>query len=118
MDRRLIGSNAEQLARRHLESQGLELLCENYRCRLGELDLVMREGSTLVIVEVRLRSRSRFGDGAASIDSGKRRRIVRATQHLLMTNRALARLRVRFDVISLEPAPAQRLEWIRGAFET
>ena len=63
------------------------------------------------------RAPSRFANGAESIDVWKQRRIVRATQHLLARNRGLARLPVRFDVVALQPPPANSLQWIRGAFE-
>jgi len=108
----------------HLERAGLELLTRNYRCRGGEIDLVMFEPSarTLVIVEVRSRGRSDYGSAAATIGYAKQRRIVLAARHLLMTHRELRRLRARFDVIALDPATdAQgefRVTWIRGAFES
>ena len=120
MDRQTAGAHAEGIARRHLTAQGLELVCENYRCRLGELDLVMLDGRTLVIVEVRLRGRSRYGDARASIHRMKQRRIVRAAQHLLLRQRELARLPVRFDVVTLDRdtnGVDTRVEWIRAAFE-
>ncbi|HEU4531397.1 MAG TPA: YraN family protein [Steroidobacteraceae bacterium] len=123
MDRQALGAQAEGIARRHLTAHGLELVCENYRCRVGELDLVMRERGTLVIVEVRMRRASRFGGARASIHGGKKRRIVRAAQHLLMTHRALARLPVRFDVVTLDRCAdagegvETRVEWSRAAFE-
>ncbi len=118
MDRRAVGSHAEGIARRYLGAQGLELICENYRCRVGELDLVMRQGATLVIVEVRLRTHSRFGGARASVDRGKQRRIVRAAQHLLLTQRALARMPVRFDVVTLDAGVGGTIDWIRAAFDT
>lgn len=117
MDRRAVGAHAEGVARRFLCERGLELVCENYRCRLGELDLVMRDGTTLVIVEVRLRSRTRYGGAAASIDHFKRRRIVRAAEHLLMTHRNLNRLPVRFDVVTLDAGARENIDWIRAAFD-
>ena len=123
MDRQAAGAHAEGIARRHLTAHGLELVCENYRCKLGELDLVMRERGTLVIVEVRLRSASRFGGARASVHRLKQRRIVRAAQHLLHTHRELARLPVRFDVVTLDRSAATadgsdtRVDWIRAAFE-
>jgi putative endonuclease len=116
MDRRASGAHAEGIARRFLGAHGLELLCENYRCRLGELDLVMREADTLVIVEVRMRTHARYGGAVASVDRFKQQRIVRATEHLLMKHPRLTRLPVRFDVVSFEPRSAGRIEWIRGAF--
>ncbi len=116
MDRRLLGMRAEGIARRHLAAHGLELVCENYRCRFGELDLVMMDGATVVVVEVRLRSRSAYGGALGSIGAFKQRRIARAARHLLLTHRALARMPMRFDVVALDCAEGTRIEWLRGAF--
>jgi len=113
-----LGRAAEDLAAKFLASQGLEILHRNFRRRLGELDLVARHGSELVIVEVRTRSSERFGGAAASIDSWKRQRIVYATQLLLQRYKELARMRVRFDVVLVHDLrmPEPRVEWIRAAF--
>src|SRR5262245_29339728 len=99
MDRRAIGTAAESIAREHLCARGLTLVCENYRCRRGELDLVFVEGDVLVVAEVRLRASAKFGGARESIDWSKRRRIVRATEHLRMMHAELRKLRVRFDVV-------------------
>lgn len=119
MDRRHKGRSAEAAARDFLIARGLTPLLENYRCRLGELDLVLLERGALVIVEVRLRRDGRFGGAGASVDYFKQRRIVRATRHLLLTRRELQRLAVRFDVVAIDAAaPATcAIEWIRGAFQ-
>jgi putative endonuclease len=115
--RQEVGRRAEQRAADHLISHGLELVLANYRCRFGELDLVMRDGPTLAVVEVRQRAAAQFGGAAASVTRGKQRRIVLATRHLLLTHAALRTLPVRFDVVTLEPAPAgMRIEWLRDAF--
>jgi putative endonuclease len=105
------GRRAEDVARRHLERAGLELVARNYRCRAGELDLVMFEPTTrtLVIVEVRSRGRGDFGNAASTIGYAKQRRIVLAARHLLLTRRELRRLRARFDVVALDPADARVL---------
>jgi putative endonuclease len=107
------GERAEELAARFLVDQGLEILARNYRTRLGEIDVVAREGSTLVFVEVRLRSDPRYGGAAASIDAAKRSRIEAAARHYL------ARLKreppCRFDVVTLDGD--NRTAWLRGAFE-
>jgi putative endonuclease len=116
IDRQRLGSDAEERAAQQLRAGGLALLHRNYRCRLGELDLVAREGNTLVIVEVRLRSSSRFGGAAASITHAKRRRIVRATRHLLARYPSLQKLPVRFDAM-LVAAGNGPIEWLRGAFD-
>ena len=118
----VLGRRAEDLALRHLESAGLELLRRNYRCRAGEIDLVMfdRESRVLVIVEVRSRSQREFGSAAATVSFRKQRRIVLAARHLLLTQAPLRRLRARFDVVAIDaPAAAGEtaaITWIRGAF--
>ncbi|MFO1410160.1 MAG: YraN family protein [Steroidobacteraceae bacterium] len=115
-ERAATGAAGEARAARHLAGHGLEILLRNWRCRMGELDLVAREGAVLVIVEVRSRARSDYGGAAASVTFAKRRRIVRAARHLLMLRPELARLPARFDVIALDGAEG-RIEWIRGAFD-
>ena len=118
MDRRLRGSMAELAALDLLAARGLKLIAQNYRCRLGELDLVLLDRGVLVVVEVRLSGNPRFGGASVSIDSHKRRRITRATRHLLLARRELRDLPVRFDVVAFNSyAAASGPEWIKGAFE-
>jgi len=113
------GRRAEDLACRHLESLGLELLQRNYRCRAGEIDLVMMDGATLVLVEVRSRSSASHGGAAATVGPRKQRRLVLAARHLLLTHPHYRKLPARFDVVAIDaggdPASAQ-LDWIRDAF--
>lgn len=108
------GEEAEELAARFLALQGLEVVARNYRTRFGEIDLVAREGGTLVFIEVRARSWAAFGGAAASVDAAKQRRIVAAARHFLQ------RLRTeppcRFDVLTLQGRRVAP-DWIRGAFE-
>jgi len=111
-----LGRVAEQRAAALLIAHGYELLERNYRCRMGELDLVARRGALLVIVEVRLRTSRAFGGAAASISASKRRRILLAARHLLARRPALARLRVRFDAVLLDGEHLP-IEWIEGAFD-
>jgi putative endonuclease len=108
-----LGRRAEDRALAYLESHGLALVARNHRCRGGEIDLVMRDGATLVLVEVRSRSRRDYGGAAASVGARKQRRFIVAARHLLATRPELARLRARFDVIAIDAA---QLEWIRDAF--
>lgn len=112
------GRDAELRARRYLERQGLHFRSSNYRCRQGEIDLVMEEGESVVFVEVRYRSNGRFGTGAESVDSHKQRRLIGAAQHFLQRNPRLAARPCRFDVVALGPANRERsVEWIRNAFQ-
>ena len=116
-----LGRRAEDLACRHLEAQGLRLLERNYRCRAGEIDLVMLEGSTLVLIEVRSRSSLAHGGAAATVGAGKQQRVIRAARHLLLTRRDYRQLPARFDVVAIDPgAPGElpQVRWIRDAFRT
>lgn len=116
----LLGAKAEQAAADFLQAQGLQILERNYLRRLGELDIVARDGETLVIAEVRCRSSNRFGGAAASVDTRKRMRLIRAASQLLQQRRDLARLRVRFDVLAVDAVGCEttQVEWIQHAFST
>jgi putative endonuclease len=100
-------------------AQGLRLLARNYRCRGGELDLVLLEGSTLVFVEVRVRSNLRFAGAAASVDWRKQRRLRHAALLYLQREWRGGTPPCRFDLVVWEPAPDSgklRPRWIRSAF--
>jgi len=121
-DTQALGHAAESLALGLLQDAGLALLLRNYRCRAGEIDLVMldADAGVLVLVEVRSRSRRDFGSAAATIGPAKQRRFSLAARHLLL-RRELRRLRVRFDVVAIDPptvpGTARAVTWIRNAFE-
>jgi len=107
------GVAAEALAARFLERQGLAIVDRNYRCRAGEIDLVARDGPTLVFVEVRLRQSEAFGGARASVDAAKRRRILRAAKHYLAGRSDQP---CRCDVVLLDRLDPARVEWLRDAF--
>ncbi len=117
-DRTPRGQPAEDLALAYLRARGLALIARNYRCPGGELDLVMRDASVMVFVEVRHRRRDRHGSAAESIDARKRARLVHAAMRYLQGQRDGARLRARFDVVALSgPLGTCEIEWIRNAFD-
>ena len=105
------GAAAEALAARFLESQGLNVVARNYRCRGGKIDLIARDGPTLVFVEVRLRSGTAFGGAAESITAAKRRRLALAAKHYL--GRSKTEPPCRFDAILLDALALERIEWLR-----
>jgi putative endonuclease len=109
------GEHAEQLALSYLQNQGLRWLCSNYRCKVGELDLVMQEDAVVVIVEVRYRKSEKYGGALQSITWRKQQRIVAATQHFVILNQ-LNHARIRFDVVAI--SAEHRIEWIKNAFDT
>ena len=115
--RRARGDVAEAAALAMLQARGLQLLARNAASRGGELDLVMRDGGTLVFVEVRYRANRGFGGGAASVDAGKRRKLVHAARVFLARHPQHADAPCRFDVIDASGAPAApRIDWLRDAF--
>ncbi len=116
-DRRTLGAAVEAAARDHLTDAGLSPVAANANYRLGELDLVMLDGDTLVFIEVRYRRDDRFGGGAASVDFRKQRKLVRAAQLFLQRHSRFANGPCRFDVVEAEGDPAApRLNWLRDAF--
>ncbi len=108
------GQQAEKQALRYLAERGLRLLEQNYRCRRGEIDLVMRDHDTLVFVEVRFRSHSAFGGAAASIDSRKQGRLIYAARHYLQRHRQ-TESPCRFDVVAMGPGGDNDIEWLQNA---
>ncbi len=114
-----IGDDAESLALDYLQRQGLVLVQRNYRlaggphARGAEGDLILRErDGTLVFVEVRARAGAQHGGAAASVDSTKQRRIVRAAQHYLLRLPVLPPCR--FDVVAVDGG---HMQWLKAAFD-
>ena len=117
VDRRARGAAVEQAALQYLLDAGLRQIARNVAMRLGELDLVMHDGQSLVFVEVRYRGHAGFGGGAESVDWSKQRRIVRAAELFLLRNRQWTESPCRFDIVEADGDPdAPRLNWIRDAF--
>ena len=113
------GRHAEAQALDHLQRHGLKLIARNFRCRQGELDLVMQDGRTVVFVEVRCRNNPRYGSGAESVNARKRARLTAAALYFLQTHPRWQQAPARFDVVSIrEHGGATRIDWIRNAFET
>ncbi len=110
----LRGADAEQQAYNYLLEQGLQPVFRNYRCKPGELDLIMKDGDTLVIVEVRFRKTDRYGSALESVTLKKQARIIAATQHYLSHHKTTGP--IRFDVVALSGNGA--FEWIKNAFQS
>ncbi|MET0535765.1 MAG: YraN family protein [Steroidobacter sp.] len=116
-ERKAIGLLAEELALAHLLANGLKLIARNYRCKLGEIDLVMLDGQTLVLIEVRCRATNEYGGAAASVTWEKQRKLVKTAEHLLMKRIELRHHPARFDVIAITTDDAgTQVDWIKGAF--
>jgi len=110
----LLGRSAESRAEAFLKSRGLKLVARNWRCRFGEIDLVMQDGVTLVFVEVRLRRRSDFGGAAASVTHAKQKKLLATARQYLAGLPAIPPCR--FDVIAMTDEAAEP-EWLQNAFD-
>lgn len=111
------GRDTEARACRFLQERGLKLVDRNYRCRYGEIDLIMEDGAGTVFVEVRYRGNRRFAGGAESVDYRKRSRLIAAALHYLQRHPAAAARPARFDVIAMAPGSgSDSLQWIPDAF--
>ena len=111
-DKQVTGSAGEDAALAHLVQNGLTLLQRNFRCKGGEIDLVMRERSTLVFVEVRKRADTRYGGAAASVTSHKQRRLILAAQIYLQRYKMPPACR--FDVVAIDGA---EMNWLKNVID-
>lgn len=116
--RQILGKRGEELAIEHLKHAGHIILECNYRCPLGEMDIIARDGETIVFVEVRTRSTGRLGWGEESITSKKRMRLNRIASHYIKYMNYQEWPSVRFDVIAIRSKIQQDsspdISWIRG----
>jgi putative endonuclease len=107
------GAAAEDAAARFLAGKGLRLVERNYRCRFGEIDLILRDGQTLVFVEVRYRRSRHFGGAAESITAAKRGKLLRAAGHYMASRGRTPECR--FDAVLLDGEGGD-IEWLVNAF--
>ncbi len=106
------GDDAEARARAWLEKRGLRFVLQNYRCKAGEIDLLMRDAETLVFVEVRYRGNKNFGSAAESVTAAKQRRLRLTAEHYLQ--RLERTPPCRFDIIGIDAKGD--IQWIQNAF--
>ena len=107
------GAKAEAAAEHYLRDHGLHPIARNFSCKLGEIDLIMRDGNTLVFIEVRFRKSNRFGSAIETVTRSKQQKIQRTAQYYLMQQANSANMALRFDVIGMSESETQ---WIKSAF--
>lgn len=110
--KQVCGDAAEDAALAFLRGEGLRQVERNFRCKGGEIDLIMQDGDTLVFVEVRKRSKDSFGGALASVTRAKQRRLIVAAQIFLQRYRMPPACR--FDVIGYD---GDRMNWLKNAVE-
>ena len=115
--RKAIGARAEEAVAQMLAGEGWTLVERNYRCRTGEVDLIVRKNEFLCFVEVRSRSNPAMGSPSLTVDRRKQRQVIRAALYFL-AERGVKNMCVRFDVAAVTFGPAgPEIEYIPGAFE-
>lgn len=109
---RLFGRHWEQRALQFLQQQNLRLVQQNYQCKGGEIDLIMKDkGGYIIFVEVRARTKNKFGSAAESVTYTKRQRLIRAAAHYLQ--QIASAPPCRFDVVTFDDG---QFTWHRDAF--
>ena len=111
-----LGQNAENIACRYLEKNGLTLIEKNYKINGGEIDLIMNHLEYTVFIEVKMRTNSAHGNPIEQVTQQKKQRIIRTATHYLFTNDLIERADGRFDVVGID-AKTQEITWIKNAFE-
>ncbi|MEM8499522.1 MAG: YraN family protein [Pseudomonadota bacterium] len=113
------GGQAELAAAHFLQEHGLKRVEENFRCKLGELDLIMQDKSCLVFIEVRFRKSERYGSAASTVTTAKQNKLRKTALYYLKARR-LRHTAVRFDVVGMKPGEQAhkdyQFRWIKNAF--
>lgn len=113
MNRRAVGSKYEQIAKEWLKAQGLTILAQNFRSRTGEIDLIARDGQTIIFVEVKYRSSASVGDPAEAVGYQKQMKIRNTARYYLYRNRYAEETPCRFDVVAIL---GNEVRWMKNAF--
>ena len=118
VDTRAVGFDAERVAEQYLKRQGLVPVTQNFRCRLGEIDLIARDDRCLVFVEVRFRGAGAFSRAGLTVDIHKQRKLVRAAALYVSKRPHFANNVMRFDVVAIDADASgeMTIDWIKDAF--
>lgn len=108
-----IGQEAEKIACDYLLQQGLQFITQNYRDKQGEIDLIMRDNTTMIFVEVRSKQSDIYGSPIESITPHKQQKIARTALSYLQKQKLLHQIDCRFDIIGIHD---HQIEWIQNAF--
>ncbi|MGC1854997.1 MAG: YraN family protein [Candidatus Aquirickettsiella sp.] len=126
IDTKKLGNQIEALVCDYLQQQKLKLVARNFRCRLGEIDLIMYDQSILVFIEVRYRQHRNFGSSLESVNFIKQNKIIKTAEYYLSSKQLSEKIACRFDVVGVEPTTEKlskiskldsaQVEWIKNAF--
>lgn len=109
------GKKGEELALKYLQKKGYRIIERNFRCSYGEIDLIARDGKTVVFVEVKARSSGQLSPPYLAVNKNKRKKIQKTAEYYLNQNRA-GQVDCRFDIVSVVLGEPPDIEIIKGAF--
>jgi len=113
------GDFAEQAALDYLRKQGLNLVEQNFNCRYGEIDILMRDAQEWVFVEVRYRQSQSYGGGLESVDRNKQRKLINTAEYYIQNHPETRFDSCRFDMLEISgDIEAPQFNWIQDAFRT
>jgi len=114
LNKREIGTIKEDLAGKFLIDNGLSILEKNYRVRSGEIDIIARDGSYLVFVEVKYRKTASSGHPEEAVNYNKMKQICKVSNHYRIYKKIPDNQSIRFDVIAIE---GDEIRWYKNAFD-
>ena len=115
---RAFGEDIEKLVGKYLKKHGLKLVENNFNCKVGEIDLIMRDQNSLVFVEVRYRQHASHGSGLETVGYYKQRKLIKAAMVYLQRKRLTDKIASRFDVVSVtDTADGKEYLWVKNAFQ-
>ncbi len=110
------GQYYERLAIKFLKQHGMKILCQNYRCKMGEIDVIARDGDTLVFIEVKYRQSNHFGSSTEMVSYHKQIKLIKTAQFYLTQHPQAQKTPCRFDIIAIQHQPRLSIDWIQNAF--
>ena len=113
---KIIGSKQESVALKFLTKRNLKLICRNFNCKVGEIDIIMQDQEYLVFIEVRYRKLNSYVSACESVNYHKQQKIIRASTYYLLQHNLYDKTPIRFDIIAIDNHPIHPINWIKNAF--
>ena len=119
INKRKIGSEYETVAVDYLNNNGYEIIEQNYRCKIGEIDIIARdknEENMLVFVEVKYRSTKKYGSALEAVDARKQKKIMAVSWYYIKEKKISQEMTFRYDVVGIEGIDDRKIRLIKNAF--
>lgn len=113
LNNRKKGTAYEELAAKWLETQGMKIICRNFRCRSGEIDLIGTQEHYLVFIEVKYRADTKCGEPEEAVGISKQKTICRVADFYRLTNGYTEQTSIRYDVVAI---CGEKITWYPNAF--